>query len=90
MVNHTETKQYLEEVLAAISTLRIIVAHKKKTLKTKAFSSILDLLKSRVSAKIEVLKAAINDDTVTVGAKVIQQELYQPIIDYLTKELSDE
>lgn len=84
-----ETRKYLEECHSHVQQLSRINSTKKKTLKQKAFHSLLLILESRLKAKIAVLQAAIGDDSATVAGVHIQKSLYGDIIEFLIKELTE-
>lgn len=87
--DHIETSKFLKECLVKVNNLRNLNSNKKKTLKQKAYSSLFQILESRISAKVAICNAAINDDSVSIAGKQIQEMLYGDLISFLEKELNE-
>lgn len=85
--NPAKTRLYLEECLQNTRLLIRYNSGKKKTLKQKAYNSILRIIESRLDAKVKVLMASIGDDSATIAGLQIQKSLYEDVLDFLAKDI---
>lgn len=78
-----ELTHYLKDALTQLKTLESRVAHRNKTKKYKAISSILTLVWCRVNSTLQYVRAGGHSDF----SVIIQRQMYDPIIKWLGVEI---
>ena len=81
--NQQELLAYLQEALTSIRQIKDIGSRKNKTLKIRAVLSMLTIIEARIEASHKFVKAG-GIDSFPLS---FQQDMYNPIIEWLAKEL---
>ena len=82
--DQVELTKYLTDVLHQLRLLQDTVSKRNKTKKFKAIASILTIVKGRVDATYQYVKAGGHADF----SVIIQQQMYDPIIQWLENEIA--
>tara|TARA_R100000664_G_C2733135_1_gene123246 strand:- start:508 stop:765 length:258 start_codon:yes stop_codon:yes gene_type:complete len=80
----TELTAYLIDVMSQLKILQSRASRRNKTKKFKAIASMLTITWSRANATYNYVKAGGHDDF----SVVIQQQMYDPIIQWLEGEIA--
>jgi|TARA_E500000305_G_C3895648_1_gene176265 hypothetical protein len=80
----TELTQYLADAIKQVKVLEGKVATRNKTKKFKAIAAILIIVKGRVNATYQYVKAGGHSDF----SVIIQRQMYDPIIQWLAGEIA--
>ena len=78
-----ELTKYLTDVLHQLRILQSTVSKRNKTKKFKAIASILTIVKGRVDATFQYVKAGGHAEF----SVIIQQQMYNPILKWLEAEI---
>lgn len=78
-----ELTKYLTDVLHQLRLLQGTVSKRNKTKKFKAIASLLTIVKGRVDATYQYVKAGGHSDF----SVIIQQQMYDPILKWLEAEI---
>lgn len=81
--NKDELLSYLGESLAAIRQIKDITNRRNKTVKIRAILSMLTIIEARMDASYKFIKAGGHDNF----PLSMQQDMYNPIVEWLAKEL---
>jgi len=79
-----ELISYLRSVVTAVKGLQNLAVHRNKTTKIKAVVSMLTLIEARADATLKYARTGSYSDI----SVFIQKEIYDPIIEWLAKEIS--
>lgn len=85
MQNTGELLKFLRDIHSDLRGLRILIDHKRNTLKIKTFDTFARMLQMRVEAYINLIKGG--DDSEHVAPLLIQSEIFKPCVEYMAKEL---
>jgi hypothetical protein len=83
-LQQTELTAYLIDVMNQLKILQSRASRRNKTKKFKAIASMLTITWSRANATYNYVKAGGHDDF----SVVIQQQMYDPIIQWLESEIA--
>lgn len=84
----SEAGEYISSCLRTVKDLESFAAKRNKTTKILAIKTILMLLKIRLEATDKAFESGGSGPDMQVHSVVIYRELYNPVIEYLTKELT--
>ena len=87
---YSELKSFFSNSNVLAKKLLQVNACRKKTLKQKAYDSMLRIVSSRLEAKLAVADAAVTDGSVYLAGVDVQRAIYGDLLEYLSKELLDE
>jgi len=87
---YSELKSFLNTSNVLAKKLLHVNSCKKKTLKQKAYNSMLRIVSSRLEAKLAVADAAVTDGSVYLAGVDVQRSIYQDLLEFLSKDLLDE
>jgi len=79
-----ELTAYLKDAMSRLKTLQSLASKRNKTKKFKAITSMLTITLSRANATYNYVKAGGHEDF----SVVIQQQMYDPIIQWLESEIA--
>jgi hypothetical protein len=79
-----ELTQYLADVLKQLTVMEATASKRNKTKKFKAIVSLLIIVKGRVNATYQYVKAGGHEDF----SVIIQRHMYDPIIQWLEGEIA--
>jgi|TARA_S200002703_G_scaffold159741_1_gene174465 hypothetical protein len=80
----TELTKYLLDVIQKLKVLEATTSKRNKTKKFKAIASILTVVKGRVNATYQYVRAGGHEDF----SVIIQRHMYDPIIQWLESEIA--
>jgi len=86
---YKELKSFLSNSNILAKKLLMVNSSRKKTLKQKAYDSMLRIVSSRLEAKLAVADAAVTDGSVFLAGVDVQKSIYGDLLEFLSKELLD-
>ena len=87
---YKELKSFLSNSNILAKKLLMVNSSRKKTLKQKAYDSMLRIVSSRLEAKLAVADAAVTDGSVFLAGVDVQKSIYGDLLEFLSKELLDQ
>ena len=87
---YKELKSFLSNSNILAKKLLMVNSSRKKTLKQKAYDSMLRIVSSRLEAKLAVADAAVTDGSVFLAGVDVQRSIYGDLLEFLSKELLDQ
>ena len=86
---YKELKSFLSNSNILAKKLLMVNSSRKKTLKQKAYDSMLRIVSSRLEAKLAVADAAVTDGSVFLAGVDVQKSIYGDLLEFLSRDLLD-